>query len=232
LPVQILWPDAEGLKQLPYRSKKELSGQVRIVEFPGVDLCACCAPHVRATGEIGLIRLVDSMRHRGGMRLTMLSGRLAWEDARSKHAAVESISRLLSAPKDAVVPAVERLGRELETAKSALQRMEFQRLQKRAEALVYTEGNLCLFEEPGVDMNALRELVNVAVTRCSGMAAAFTGSDDAGWKYIIGSKHVDLRAGAKAINAAIGGRGGGSREMIQGSAGASRQEIERFFAHG
>ena len=230
-PVRIFFPSREELAALDYRSKKEIDGQVRLAEFPGVDLCACCAPHVRATGEIGLIRLVDSMRHRGGMRLTMLSGRLAWEDARSKHAAVESISRLLSAPKDAVVPAVERLSRELETAKSALQRMEFQRLQKRAEALAYTEGNLCLFEEPGVDMNALRELVNAAVKKCTGLAAAFTGSDDAGWKYIIGSKTVDLRANGKAINAAISGRGGGSSEMIQGSAAASRAEIERYF-HG
>ena len=230
-PVRIFFPSREELAALDYRSKKEIDGQVRLAEFPGVDLCACCAPHVRATGEIGLIRLVDSMRHRGGMRLTMLSGRLAWEDAQSKHAAVESISRLLSAPKDAVVPAVERLGRELETAKSALQRMEFQRLQKRAEALVYTEGNLCLFEEPGVDMNALRELVNAAVKKCTGLAAAFTGSDDAGWKYIICSKTVDLRANGKAINAAISGRGGGSSEMIQGSAAASRAEIERYF-HG
>ena len=81
-------------------------------------------------------------------------------------------------------------------------------------------------------MTALRELVNVAVTKCTGMAAAFTGSDETGWKYIIGSKSVDLRANGKAVNAAIGGRGGGSSEMIQGSASASRADIERYFAHG
>jgi len=197
-----------------------------------VDLCACCAPHVKATGEIGLIRLVDSMRHRGGVRITMLAGRLAWADAVKKAAAVDSLSRLLSAPRDGVVPAVERLSRELEDAKAALQRLEFQRLLKRAAELPDTQGNLCLFEEPGVSMTALRELVNVAVTKCTGMAAAFTGSDETGWKYTIGSKSVDLRTNDKIVNAAIGGRGGGSSEMIQGSASASRADIERYFAHG
>ena len=231
-PVRTYFPSREELAQTDYRSKKEIAGQVRLAEFPGVDLCACCAPHVKATGEIGLIRLVDSMRHRGGIRITMLSGRLAWADAVKKAAAVDSLSRLLSAPRDGVVPAVERLSRELEEAKAALQRLEFQRLLKRAAELPDTEGNLCLFEEPGVNMTALRELVNVAVTKCTGMAAAFTGSDETGWKYIIGSKSVDLRAKGKAVNAAMVGRGGGSSEMIQGSASASRADIERYFAHG
>lgn len=228
-PVRTFFPSREELAALDYRSKKEIEGQVRLAEFPQVDLCACCAPHVNHTGEIGMIRLVDSMRHRGGIRLTMLAGKLAWEDAKRKTAAVENISRLLSVPRDDVTVGVERLSRELEECRFKLRQMEFQRLQKRAEALETVEGNLCLFEEPGVDMNALRELVNVAVTRCGGVAAAFTGSDDTGWKYIIGSRHVDLRANAKAINAAIGGRGGGSSEMIQGSAGAKAADIRAFF---
>lgn len=229
LPVRILFPTREELAALDYRSKKELAGQVRLAEFPGVDLCACCAPHVNFTGEIGMIRLVDSMRHRGGIRVTMLAGKAAWQDAVRRSAAVESVSRLLSVPKDSVVSGVERLARELEDCKGRLRQAEFQRLRRRAEELEATEGNLCLFEEPGADMNALRELVNAAVEKCGGMAAAFTGSDESGWKYIIGSKSVDLRAGAKAINAAIGGRGGGSSEMIQGSAAAKAADIRSFF---
>lgn len=231
-PVRTFFPSREELAALDYRSKKEIAGQVRLAEFPGVDLCACCAPHVNATGEIGLIRLVDSMRHRGGVRLTMLAGRAALNDARKKAGAVENISRQLSVPKDDVASGVERLSRELEDCKGKLRQMEFQRLRRRAEMLEPTEGHLCLFEEPGVDMNALRELVNAAVEKCSGIAAAFTGSDETGWKYILGSRSVDLRANSKAINAAISGRGGGSSEMIQGSATAPRLEIERYFSHG
>ena len=39
---------------------------------------------------------------------------------------------------------------------------------------------------------------------------------------------MDLRKAAKAINAGIGGRGGGSPEMIQGSAGKTEEEISAF----
>ena len=52
------------LKTLDYRSKIEIDGQVRIVTIPGYDVCACCAPHVYFTGEIGLIKLVQSQNYK------------------------------------------------------------------------------------------------------------------------------------------------------------------------
>ena len=59
--------------------------------------------------------------------------------------------------------------------------------------------------------------------------ACFSGSDESGYKYIISSNTVDLRAKTKEINAAIGGKGGGSSEMIQGSCAAKRADIEKYF---
>ena len=59
VPVEVSYPDPEALKTIPYRSKKELTGQVRIVTIPGADICACCGTHVSNTGEIGLLRLVE-----------------------------------------------------------------------------------------------------------------------------------------------------------------------------
>ena len=53
-PVKCWYPTSEELKEIPYRSKKELAGRVRIVEFPDADICACCGTHVAHTGEIGL----------------------------------------------------------------------------------------------------------------------------------------------------------------------------------
>ena len=108
LPINILWPTEEELAAMPFRQKKALAMPVRIVEVPGVDLCACCAPHVSFTGEIGLIRLKDRMRHRGGVRFTMLAGRAAYEDAALCAAETEALSRLFSAPQNALCAAAER----------------------------------------------------------------------------------------------------------------------------
>ncbi len=226
LPVRTWFPAAEELAALPYRSKKELSGAVRLVEIEGIDRCACCAPHVAATGEIGLIRLTDSMRHRGGVRLTMRAGRAAWADAAEAGREAARLSALLSAPRDALAPAAERVLAERDEARLALARLRSESLAARAAALVPTEGNLCFFE-PEADAGALRALVNAAVDKCA-VCAAFAGRDG-DWKYVIGSRRADLRARARELNAALRGRGGGSAEMLQGSAAASRAEIERYF---
>ena len=58
LEVEVLYPSKEELKDMDYRSKIEIEGQVRIVKIPGYDVCACCAPHVKTTGEIGAVKLV------------------------------------------------------------------------------------------------------------------------------------------------------------------------------
>ncbi len=62
VPIEIAYPDAEALKTIPYRSKKELTGQVRIVTIPGADICACCGTHVSNTGEIGLIKIFSCVK--------------------------------------------------------------------------------------------------------------------------------------------------------------------------
>lgn len=224
------YPSPEALAAMDYRSKLDLTENVRIVTIEGVDRCACCAPHVSRTGEIGSIKILDFMRHRGGVRLTMLAGAAALEDYRAKQDQAAAISALLSAKRDALVPAVTRVWEELQAARYELNGLRRELLLKELEARGDTEGNLCFFVPAGFDGQSLRSLVNAAMERCGGMAAVFCGDDAAGYQYVIGSRSLDLRAGAKDLNGAIQGRGGGQKEMIQGSAKAPRSVIEAYFA--
>ncbi len=226
--VECWYPSEAELAGLNYRSKLELTESVRLVKIEGYDLCACCAPHVSHTGEIGSFRILDHMRHRGGVRLHMLCGLDAMEDARARYLATLAISGLLSVPQLETPNAVRRVLGELEQTKQALTESRRQLLALKASALPETEGNLCIFETE-MDLLSLRELVNAGMEKAGGLCAAFSGADGE-WKYIIGSRRTDLRSMAKEINSAIGGRGGGRPEMIQGSCTATRQEIEAYFS--
>ena len=66
LPVEITYPSPEELAHIHYRSKKELAGRVRIVEFPGADCCACCGTHVTYPAQVGLIKLLSMQKFRDG----------------------------------------------------------------------------------------------------------------------------------------------------------------------
>ena len=228
--VTATFPSSTVLETLEYRSKLELTENVRIVEIENTDVCACCAPHVNTAAEVGVIKILSSERRRrggDGVRITMLCGLDAYENYVRTHDNNAAISVLLSAKREETAAAVERILAEQEKLKQKNAELSRALALIRAEAIEPTKGNICIFDSV-LDEPALRELINGAVTKCGGMAAVFSGSDETGYRYIIGSRGIDLRAASKEINSAISGRGGGSCEMIQGSCTACAKTIQDF----
>ena len=227
LPVKTCFPGPEALSQMEYRSKLELTRDVRIVEIPGTDRCACCAPHVKRTGEIGLIKLLSAERHRGGVRIELVCGMDALRECRLMQENVTAVSGLLSAKRAKSAAAVERMLAEQARLKERVAELSMALARLKAERFGYTEGNICVFDKV-LDEVALRELVNLLMEKCGGMAGAFSGSDETGYMYIIGSKNIDLRSHSREINAAINGKGGGTAEMIRGRASTTAENIQKI----
>ena len=226
-PFLVTYPDPAALAALDYRSKKALSGAVRIVECPGADRCACCGTHVRAAGEVGLIRLISVKPFRSGVRIEMLAGARAYHWSRAMAEQNSRVSVLLSAKPEETAAAVERVQRALDDARYRLVGLENRLFAEQAAQLV-GRGDVLLFEEP-MTSDALRRLCEAVSARCSGRCAVFAGDDEAGWKYALYLPAEDLRAFTGAMNAALRGRGGGRDGFAQGSAAASRAEIEAYF---
>lgn len=216
LPVDVYFPEKDELKDMDYRSKIEIEGQVRIVSIPGVDQCACCAPHVSFTGEIGLIKILSCDRHRGGCRMVMVSGARALADYRQKLRSVEEVSVELSAKPEQIGEAVRRAKERQTRLKEHLNRMQAACLEQRLLEIGPEDKNVCIFEEE-MDNIAMRNFVNKAMERCPGVCAAFVGNDTEGYHYILGSRSVDMRAFSGELNAEFGGKGGGKPQMVQGS---------------
>lgn len=228
VPISVEYPAPEVLAALDYRSKLDLTENVRIVTIPGVDVCACCAPHVAYTGEVGVICVLEHMRHRGGTRLRVLSGEAAFAELRMRKENISSITALLSAKPEETAVAVARVNGQLVEEKKARAALQRELVRCKLDAMEHVEGNRVLFEE-NLDRPGLQDLVTGAMEKTGGICAAFSGSEKEGFRYIIGSKTHNLREEAKAINAGINGRGGGSPQMMQGSAQCTRQEIRKYF---
>ncbi len=232
LPVKAWLPSAEELAGMEYRSKLELTEHVRIVEIEGIDRCACCAPHVKSTGEIGSIKLLSCERHRGGVRVSMVCGMDARDVFNALLESAGEISSLLSAKREEIAPAVEHLLTERDELKFRKVGLERELIAFLAETIPIENENALLIRQPDLSDASRRELVNLLVPRCGGLAAVFSGSDEDGYQYIIGSRSRDLRTAAKEINTALSGRGGGKPEMITGFCSASALKIKDFFADG
>ena len=227
-PFVVTHPSPEELKTIPYRSKKELSGDVRLVECPGADLCACCGTHVNSAGEIGIIKLLSLKAFREGVRIEMLSGKRAYGYVCMTAAQNHAVSVLTSAKPGETAAAVERLQGELAAVRYRAVGLE-NRLFSRIAAEMAGRGDALLFEAD-LSPDALRRLCEAVSAVCGGRCAVFSGADETGWKYAVGAAEGEVRAFVKEMNAALNGRGGGKQPgFAQGSVAASRGEIEAFF---
>lgn len=227
-PVQITVPAPQELERLEYRSKKQLSGPVRIVSFPGADTCACCGTHVSTSGQVGLIKLLSCQKFRGGSRLELLCGGRALAYLSRIAAENHRISMLLSAKPMETSVAVQRLYGELQTLKTRAAHLENARFAGLAQAFA-GQGDVLLFED-GLSPDGLRRLADAVLSVCGGRCACFSGNDTDGYQYAVGQRDHDLRPLVQALNQACGGRGGGRPDFAQGAVHASRSEIEAFFA--
>ena len=229
IPVVSYFPSDADLKSLNYRSKKEIDSDVRIISINNVDVCACCAPHVKNTGEIGLVKIIDFMRHRGGTRVLALCGYDAYVDTKNRFESTVLVSNLLSAPQGKIAEATKKLLSDFDAAKAQITELKFKAADAHVSKLSYTDGNIFLFVE-GLEDRMLREIANRARLLCSGVCAVFCGADGS-YKYIISSQSVDLIPLKEIINTNILGRGGGTSEMLRGSCTADRHSIEDFFTN-
>lgn len=227
LDVQVIYPSQEELAELDYRSKIEIEGQVRIVIIPGYDVCACCAPHVKKTGEIGLIKLVRMQRYKGGVRVTMLCGFRALADYGRKQDAARQISAALCAPEEEIADAVEHLKAECSELKRRLTEQQKEILAYKAERIPDDEECVCLFER-GLEGECPRQLMNLVLDKGHMLCAVFFGEEQSGYRYVIGSKTMDMRTLVRELNAQFDGRGGGKPEMVQGSLKGNESELRAW----
>lgn len=227
VPIEITFPSREALQTIDYRSKKELTGQVRIVRFPGADCCACCGTHVLRSGQVGLVKILSSQKFREGVRLEILCGRRALEFLSKNWEQNRAVGQRLSVKAFETAAAVERLEAELNAAKARQTQLEDEVFASLAEQQT-GKGDVILFQPP-LRPDGVRKLADAVGKTCCGLAAVFAGEDGQYAYALVRSDGEDISPLVKALNAALHGRGGGRNGFAQGSVQSSRVEIEAFW---
>ena len=226
-PAEITFPAPDALAQLDYRSKKELTGQVRIVTFPGADCCACCGTHVRRAGEVGLIKVLSCQKFREGVRLEILCGQRAYRYLSRIYEQDHAVARLLSVKPQDAFAAVERQNAELTAAKLRMTELEDRLFALRAQSLA-GRGDVLLLEPP-MRPDGARKLADTAARAAGGLAAVFAGERDSYVYALVHAGGADISPLVKRLNSALSGRGGGRNGFAQGSVQADRSAILDFF---
>ena len=226
-PAEITFPTPEALASLDYRSKKELTGQVRIVSFPGADCCACCGTHVARAGEVGLIKVLSCQKFREGVRLEILCGQRAYRYLSQVYEQDHAVAQLLSVKPRDTLAAVERQSAELAAAKQRMTELEDRLFSLRAQALA-GRGDVLLVEPP-MRPDGARKLADAVARSAGGLAAVFAGEGTSHVYALVHAGGDDISPLVKRLNSALSGRGGGRNGFAQGSVQADAAAIRDFF---
>ncbi len=226
-PVEITYPSPAELEQLDYRSKKALTGKVRIVTFPEADCCACCGTHVLRAGQVGIIKVLSCQKFRSGVRMEILCGERAWRYLSGTYDQAHAVGQHLSVKPLEAAAAVERLTEELTAAKARMAELETELFSHKAHAYC-GKGDVVLVEPP-LRPDGVRRLADAVAKECGGLAAVFAGEDGRYNYALVRADGADIAPLVKAMNAALTGRGGGRSGFAQGSVQTDADTIHAFF---
>ena len=226
--ITAAFPPKAELDAMEYRSKIELDGDVRIVTIPGYDVCACCAPHVKRTGEIGMLKVMSVQNYKGGVRISMLCGFRALQAFREKAEVVSSLTGLLSTSQETIVERVTQMKNTIQELKLQLGEVKQNMMFAKIYDIPADEKDVILFEED-LDTPIMRNVVNELVGGHPGINAVFVGNDEEGYRFILGSDVQDCKIVALNLREAFQAKCGGSESMIQGSVETTREKLELFF---
>ena len=226
-PVEITYPSPAELEQLDYRSKKALTGKVRIVTFPEADCCACCGTHVLRAGQVGIIKVLSCQKFRSGVRMEILCGERAWRYLSGTYDQAHAVGQHLSVKPLEAAAAVERLTEELTAAKARMAELETELFSHKAHAYC-GKGDVVLVEPP-LRPDGVRRLADAVARECGGLAAVFAGEDGRYNYALVRADGADIAPLVKAMNAALTGRGGGRSGFAQGSVQTDADTIHAFF---
>ncbi len=221
-------PSPQELQELPYRSKKELTGDVRIVTAEGYDCCACCGLHVSHAGQIGIIKILSAQNYKGGTRIELVCGSRALRDYREKNDTAAKISHLLSVPPAQIGAAAEALKAERDLLKKQLSQLKYETFRRQAAALPKETANYLCFAD-GIDGKDLIHLGDLFAASISGTAAVFTETPN-GYRFLLFNRGAEVNALLKEMQACFGCKGGGKPNAVQGNVTAKKEDLVRFFA--
>ena len=221
------YPDDKTLENLEYRSKKELLGAIRIVEIENTDMCACCAPHVKKSGEIGLIKLLGFEKLRGGVRIEMKCGMRALEDFNQSFENLHNISNKLCVKRYETALAVDRLLEQISNLKYKFTGIKRQMLLEKLENIELQKDITAMFEED-LEIKDLQMLADAIYKKCSGIRAVLSPCEN-GYSFAICGEETELKEFFNRFKEKLCVKGGGRGTLVQGTVANKKEEILELF---
>lgn len=217
----------DNLENLEYRSKLDLTKDVRIVEIEGYDRCACCAPHVDSACQIGIIKILDFCKNKGGVRLNVWCGYSALKDYNERYFNDLKISSLLCSPQNEIAKAVEKMLSQMGEMKFKMADLKKRLIAEKSQNFKTEKEKTAIFEND-FDIKELQLLADSLCKNNGGIRGVFSPVNE-GFSFAICGESEKLEEFFKGFKNNFNVKGGGRNGIVQGTVFASQKEIEEYF---
>lgn len=218
--VTAYFADSEKIDSGKIRKAPPELAQVRLVDIDTFDLDPCGGTHVRATGEIGLVKIIRWEKIRGYLRFEFYAGGRAIKDYQNKWQLSTSLVNKFSVAEDDLHTTIEKMQYEMKQLHKQNRKLTQQNIAYEAQELVMNAEQAgqnvitLLFEDR--DLSDIRELAK-QITQLSDTWALFgLKSEKAHIIFAHSEKSkYNLNDLVKQVAHLIDGRGGGRPNFVE-----------------
>jgi alanyl-tRNA synthetase len=200
--------------------------KVRVVTVKDVSKELCGGTHTRASGDIGMFKIVSEAGIAAGVRrIEALAGRRAYQEVKKEEKSLQEIAQLLKVSDPDIVGRVEKLVAQLKESEKELDRMKHKIQSSQAgdvigEAKEINGVKVLVKRADGMDSKDLRDFGDKLRDKLgSGILALGSVKDDKVSLIVMVSKDLTQRFHAgniiKEMAPVLGGTGGGKADLAQ-----------------
>jgi len=222
--IETFFPDEKLLKNLSLRKSTSIKNDIRIVKIGDIDITPCGGTHLLSTGQLGIIKIIDFNKYKGGTRIKFLCGKRALKDYHNKNKIIREIRTKLSTNNENILFEIDNLNTDIKNKDEMLNTYRNKILLYKKEQLLKSADKIKdikiiskIFKE--IDFSDLRSLAKKLISE-DNIVLIFAQSDDSNVRLLLSRSNninnLDMNNIIKKPLEIIGGRGGGNKITAQG----------------
>ena len=211
IPVETAFNETDARSR--FDLKEIESDMIRVVKIGDYDASACCGTHVRKTGDIGIIRILDLESKKSGTRVSFAAGPSALEFSQAETSILKEL-RQISRCSTIELPAI--LSKAMESSKNL--NKEVERLQDlmlpgfvESAAIVEVGSSKIGIQIDAVSGKLAGKLAAMIANEIDGTGIVISEGN-----IVINSRNLNANDLLKKLHKAVGGKGGGSAQAASG----------------
>ena len=219
-PCRCWFPSPEELKALPLRKPPAVAEHVRVVAFGDFEMCACGGTHPSTSGQVGLVKIVETLPARGKARVVFVCGMRAVRYAQRMCLAARDAAALLSCGAEELAQAAARVKEQLAQEHAAKNAFRRESTLKDVPAMLQSAqtlpcGRVVLAELRGANRDTLRDVAAKLIEQPD-VCALLCAPDEPG-SPVLFARGTQVAADMGRLLRASGAKGGGRPDFAQGA---------------